>query len=89
MNGTVVNTCSFYRSEGNIHVGMNTDRLLHVCEHSCEHEALRSEVDDTEEQRVKDQQRGLVSIEQHVAEGVTLVCRRSSNIRVTDKRKHM
>ena len=52
-----------------------TDHLLHVCENSCEHEALRAEVHHAEEQRVKDQQRGLIPVEQHVAEGVGLVCR--------------
>lgn len=52
----------------------NTDHLLSEGEHRCEHETLRSEVDNAKEQRVKDQQRGLVSVEEHIAERVSLVC---------------
>lgn len=59
----------------------NTDHLLSEREHRCEHETLRSEVDDAEEQRVKDQQRGLVSVKEHIAERVSLVCQ--------EKRKHV
>lgn len=53
----------------------NTDHLLNEGEHRCEHETLRSEVDNAEEQCVKDQQRGLVSVKEHIAERVSLVCR--------------
>lgn len=52
----------------------NTDHLLHVCKHSCKQKALGSKVDDTEEQGVKDQQCGLVSIIQHVTKSVRLIC---------------
>ena len=39
-----------------------TYHLLYVCKYSCKNKALRSQVDDTEEQSVKDEQRGLVSV---------------------------
>ena len=52
----------------------NTDHLLYVCQHRCKHKTLRSEVDDTEEQSVKDQQRGLISIKQDITKGVGLIC---------------
>lgn len=59
----------------------NTYHLLSEGEYRCEHETLRSEVDDAEEQCVKDQQGGLVSVKEHMAERVGLVCR--------EKRKHV
>ncbi len=52
----------------------NTNHLLYACKHSWEHEALGSKVDNTEEQSVKDQQRGLISIKQHITERVGLIC---------------
>lgn len=75
MNEMVFSTCPFWHSEGNIlYCTPNTDHLLYVCKHSCKHKALRSKVDDTEKQSVKDQQRGLISIKQHITEGVGLIC---------------
>lgn len=52
----------------------NTDHLLYVCKHGCKHKTLRSKVDNTKKQSVKDQQCGLISIKQHVTEGVSLIC---------------
>lgn len=57
----------------------STDHLLYACKHSGKNKALRSEVDDTEEQSVKDQQRGLISIKQDITERVGLICRGESN----------
>lgn len=51
-----------------------TDHLLYVCKHSCKHKTLRSKVDNTKKQSFKDQQCGLISIKQHITEGVSLIC---------------
>lgn len=56
----------------------STHRLLYVCEHSCQHKTLSAKVNNTKKQRVKDQQRGLVSIKQHVFEGKILICNEKS-----------
>lgn len=52
----------------------NIYHLLNVCKHCCQHKTLRSKVDNTKKQCVKDQQRGLVSIKQHITKGVNLIC---------------
>lgn len=52
----------------------STDHLLYVCKHGCKYKTLRSQIDNTEEQSIKDQERGLISIKQHIAEGVGLIC---------------
>ena len=52
----------------------NTDHLLYVCEYACQYEALCSQIDHTEEERVKDQQGGFVPVEQHVTERMGLIC---------------
>lgn len=51
-----------------------TDHLLDICKNGCQHKTLRAKVDNTEKQSVKDQQRGLVSIKQHITEGVGFIC---------------
>lgn len=51
----------------------NTDHLLYVCKHGSQDKALGSKVDHRKKQGFKDQQCGLVSIKQHIAEGVSLV----------------
>lgn len=67
---------------------MSTDCLLYVCEDSCQHKILSAEVNDTKKQCVKNQQRGLVSIKQHIFEGEIHICNEKPKGTCTDCKQY-
>lgn len=67
---------------------ISTDRLLDVCENSCQNKTLSAKVNDTKKQSVKNQQRRFISIKQHIFEGEILICNDKPKETCTDCKQY-